>query len=99
MTFQCDGKSYDTGAMRRFDTCKAHEPALFTTEDYELVFLQTMSRDYGVQVHRADAAEVGRLWRDYASPELARVLGLRVPRPMAGLSDAPPTGNDKRSGR
>ena len=82
MTFQCDNQFHDTIGMYRFDTGTPHEPAFFVTPDHASVFVQTMGRDDGVRVHRADAAEIHRLWRAHACPELARVLATRnVPRP------------------
>jgi hypothetical protein len=86
MSFGCNGITYDTIGMRRFATGRLHEPAVFVTADRAAVFVQTMGREFGVAVHRADAAEVGRLWRDYASPELARALGLREARIVAALT-------------
>jgi hypothetical protein len=76
MTFQCDGESHDTAGMYRFDTGSPHEPVVFVTRDHASVFVQTMSRDVGVRVHRANLAEVRRLWRAHACSELARVLGV-----------------------
>src|SRR4051812_31156031 len=76
MTFRCGHTTYDSTAMRRFNTGRLHEPALFVSSDGGAVFVQTMRRDVGVAIHRADAAEVGRLWREYAWVELAGVLGL-----------------------
>ena len=88
MTFRCDDTTYDSAAMRRFNTGRPYEPALFVSVDGGAVFVQTMGRDVGVAVHRADAAEVGRLWREYAWAELARVLALSV----NGLPAASPVG-------
>ena len=83
MTFRSGDTTYDSGAMWRFNTGRPHEPALFVSLDGGAVFVQTMGRDVGVAIHRADAAEVGRLWREYAWVELARVLGLSVDRVIA----------------
>jgi hypothetical protein len=94
MNFECDGRSHDTAGMFRFDTGSPHEPALFVTPDHALVFVQTMSRDVGVSVHRASGAELRRLWRAHAGPELARVLGLNRRRAAAAMAvegaDPPP---------
>ena len=86
MTFRSGDTTYDSGAMWRFNTGRPHEPALFVSLDGGAVFVQTMGRDVGVAIHRADVAEVRRLWREYAWAELARVLGLSGSRTSA----APP---------
>jgi len=92
MTVACNGITYDTIGMRRFATGRQHEPAVFVTADHATVFVQTMGRELGAAVHRAGAAEVGRLWREYACPELARVLGLRETRTgAASTRGADPT--------
>ena len=82
MTFRCGDTTYDSSAMWRFNTGRPHEPAVFVSPDGGAVFVQTMGRDVGVAIHRADAAEVGRLWREYAWAEPARAIrlsGSRMP--------------------
>ena len=73
--------------MHRFDTGTPHEPAFFVTRDHASVFVQTMGRDAGVRVHRADPAEIRRLWRAHACPELARV-GSERPQATCGAPAA-----------
>jgi hypothetical protein len=94
MTFCCNGITYDTIGMRRFDTGRLHEPAVFVTADHAAVFVQTMGREFGVAIHRADATEVALLWRAYACPALARVLGLRG----AGVVAGPARGGPRATG-
>jgi len=71
MVFEVEGVRYDSVALVAHRTGVAHMPLVYTTMDYKRVFVVTQSKWNGVQVHRADEAEVARLADELGIADLA----------------------------
>ena len=72
MVFEVEGVRYDSVTLVAHRTGVAHMPLVYTTMDYKRVFVVTQSKWNGVQVHRADEAEVARLADELGIADLAR---------------------------
>ena len=72
MVFEVEGVRYDSVALIAHRTGVPHMPLVYVTMDYRQVFVVTQSKWNGVQVHRADEAEVARLAEELGIVDLAR---------------------------
>jgi hypothetical protein len=75
MIFGCEGKVYDTEQMTAFETGNAGMPTIFLTPDGVCVFVLTINRWRGVDVHQAGDAEITRLAQQFQLPQLLTALG------------------------
>jgi len=72
MVFEVEGVRYDSVTLVAHRTGVAHMPLVYVTMDFKRVFVVTQSKWNGVQVHRADDAEVARLADELGIADLRR---------------------------
>jgi hypothetical protein len=72
MVFEVEGVRYDSVTLIAHRTGVAHMPLVYVTMDFKHVFAVTLSKWNGVQVHRADEAEVARLAEELGIADLTR---------------------------
>lgn len=69
MTFKWQGRTYDTANMKAFETANPAMPVIYVVPD-GTVFVVEIDRVEGIEVRRADPAEVKVLADRYHIPEL-----------------------------
>jgi hypothetical protein len=58
MKFWCDGRQYESRAMRQFLTNDPTTPLILKTADHRHVFVMTVQGCQGCQIHQANTLEI-----------------------------------------
>jgi hypothetical protein len=58
MTFWCDGRCYESRALRQFFTDDPATPLVLMTPDQRRVFVMTMDGAAGWRIHQANTLEI-----------------------------------------
>ena len=74
MTFRWQGSVYDTSRMKTFQISSTVMPLIYLDPESRRVFVVTIDRQEGVEVHQADAREINLLAARYQIPELLTAL-------------------------
>ncbi len=79
--FGWNGRQYEDADLIKIDTGEQQVPKIFVSSDYAEVFIETVTRNEGPQVHRVTDAQVQRLATHYQHPALEQAAVARASSP------------------